>query len=134
GATVGSVIGALFPGRAAFFLAAACPSPFPAEGTIDAILSFSISSKPYSVLTLNMLSSKPTITPLNFRPSFSRISSAPAGRGSAQQSATQNAPEQRARRRWLDFQGAQPANTSISAVCDSVPGSATTVQSVVSPP
>src|SRR6266851_2398698 len=69
-ATAGSLLGCLleldFAGSGAFF-AAACPSlPEPvvgATGMMEAILSFSTSTYPKSVLTLNMLSSKETITP-----------------------------------------------------------------------
>src|SRR5260221_12003259 len=60
-------------GLAVAFVAA---SSVGVSGMIDAILSFSTSTKPKSVFTLNMLSSYATITPCSFLPSFRRISSA----------------------------------------------------------
>src|SRR5882762_4380635 len=55
------------------FFAVGCGSGFAAgvDGIIFEILSFSTSTKPKSVLTLNILSSYATITPYNFLPSFS---------------------------------------------------------------
>ena len=50
-----------------------------AVGMIEAILSFSTSTYPKSVLTLNMFSSYATITPYSFLPSLRRISSAEPG-------------------------------------------------------
>ncbi len=57
----------------ASFFAVGCGSDFPAgvDGIIFEILSFSTSTYPKSVLTLNMLSSYATITPYNFLPSLS---------------------------------------------------------------
>src|SRR6266436_1870018 len=58
---------------AASFFAVGCGPDFPAgvDGIIFKILSFSTSTYPKSVLTLNMLSSYATITPYSFLPSLS---------------------------------------------------------------
>src|SRR5271169_2891866 len=65
-ATAGSVFGAASVAES-FFVAGVLSffgvSPAGVDGTIDAILSFSTSTYPKSVLTLNMLSSYDTITP-----------------------------------------------------------------------
>src|SRR5262249_43916371 len=64
-ATAASVAGVVFSGWGAAFLVAGWASVLAlgVVGMIDAILSFSTSTNPKSVLTLNMLSSKATITP-----------------------------------------------------------------------
>src|SRR5208282_174811 len=80
-ATAGSALGSV-PAAGSFFatgiLSVFGVSLAGVDGTIDAILSFSTSTYPKSVLTLNMLSSYATITPYSFLPSFKRISSARA--------------------------------------------------------
>src|SRR5271163_2617390 len=95
-ATAGSVFGSAVAAGSFFasgVLSVFGVSPAGVLGTIDAILSFSTSTYPKSVLTLNMLSSYPTITPYSFLPSFKRISSARAEIAAAQK-ATANAETQ----------------------------------------
>jgi hypothetical protein len=70
-------------------------------GMIDEILSFSTSTYPKSVLTLNMLSSYATITPYSFFPSFSRISSACAQRAIPQHAAAPSAAARTAPRQFV---------------------------------
>ena len=78
GAAFFATVGAGSPFAAGFVAVFASVESAGVSGMIDAILSFSTSTYPKSVFTLNMLSSYATITPCSFFPSFRRISSARA--------------------------------------------------------